>query len=761
MFAKVVVDIKASNLNETFDYLIPQELEDLIFIGSRVIVSFGFNDVLGYVVKIEEDSEYKDNIKPIKEVLDYEKELTDEQVELAKYLSTSLHAPLVNTLDLMMPAFLKSKQRKYLYINDYQKLHPTLAMLFKGKKKVLIDQEILQHFSLVKKEVAQGNIQITYDFYTYGKNKKVKIYHLINDSPQISEPRNRIINFLRSKKEATLDDICSECEVSKELVNKLVKEEILSYKEITPLTNLKQTPSLIKDVQFSLDQEQLYYKFYETEKKPYLLFSDDEHFIFKFIIKLIYDYILKNQEVVIVAPTILIVEEISLFIKKYIKNLNLITFHSKNAKSDNYDAFMNVKYQNFDCLVTTPMGIFLPFSKLGLIIVLDEDNQYYLYENYPYYDSREVLKKRALELNAKIILSSKTPSINSYYKAMMNQYILLEDHKVLNNNVITVDMRKEMLEENNIVLSKVLLEQIRLALQEKKISMLIVNNKSFSTIIKCRDCGNIFICPTCHVPLTLYKSKDVARCSYCGYQNEQYHTCDKCGSLNIVSYGFGLEQVYHKISMAFPQARIMQVDADNIKTLDDYNKIILGIEENTVDIIIGTNALTKKVNYDNIKVVSFLYIDSYLHANDYRGAEYTFNLIAKMTNKEVCIIQSYDVNHYAIKNAIINDYDTFYNFELNNRKLLNYEPFVEMNRIIITGPYKQMFHFAYYYRKALKHLIGEENILGPTYDFKEQGVKLIIKHQNYQGVIKVLDDAIKNFNDTKLNITFQRYPKVM
>ncbi|HEY8445163.1 MAG TPA: hypothetical protein VIK94_03420, partial [Bacilli bacterium] len=160
MFAKVVVDIKASNLNETFDYLIPQELEDLIFIGSRVIVSFGFNDVLGYVVKIEEDSEYKDNIKPIKEVLDYEKELTDEQVELAKYLSTSLHAPLVNTLDLMMPAFLKSKQRKYLYINDYQKLHPTLAMLFKGKKKVLIDQEILQHFSLVKKEVAQGNIQI-------------------------------------------------------------------------------------------------------------------------------------------------------------------------------------------------------------------------------------------------------------------------------------------------------------------------------------------------------------------------------------------------------------------------------------------------------------------------------------------------------------------------------------------------------------------------------------------------------------------------
>ena len=124
MFAKVVVNIKAQNLNESFDYKIPEELIDFVFVGSRVIVSFGFQDVLGYVIEISSDSIFKDNIKPIKEVLDYDKELTDEQVELAKYLSNSLHVPLVNTLDLMMPSFLKSKKRKYLYTSDLSKLDP-------------------------------------------------------------------------------------------------------------------------------------------------------------------------------------------------------------------------------------------------------------------------------------------------------------------------------------------------------------------------------------------------------------------------------------------------------------------------------------------------------------------------------------------------------------------------------------------------------------------------------------------------------------
>ncbi|HHU56362.1 MAG TPA: primosomal protein N' [Acholeplasmataceae bacterium] len=761
MFAKVVVNIKAQNLNESFDYKIPEELIDFVFVGSRVIVSFGFQDVLGYVIEISSDSIFKDNIKPIKEVLDYDKELTDEQVELAKYLSNSLHVPLVNTLDLMMPSFLKSKKRKYLYTSDLSKLDPRLVSLFNNKKKVLITDEILKHKDLIKDAIKTNQISVEYDVYSYGKSKKLRTYEVIDSGKQKSDVRNRIIDYLQKYPGASLDEVLISCDCSKEIIRTMVKEKIIKEKLIPALDINDSEITLKKKLDFTIDQSQLYYKFYETKNKPYLLFADSEEFMFDFYLQLIYDYSTKNKQVVIVAPTILIVEELSLYIKKNISGIKLYTFHSKNSKNDNYDTFMNVKYQNFDLLITTPMGIFLPFTNLGLIIVVDEDNPFYIYENFPYYDAKEVLKKRAESLDAKLILASKTPSIKSYYKALLNQYYLLEDHKVQNNNVITVDMRKELLEEQNIILSSILIDNIRTALKENKISMLIVNNKAFSTLIKCRDCGEVFTCSKCKVPLTLYKSKNVARCSYCGHQDDSFHTCHKCNSENIVSYGFGLEKVYHKVSMEFPQARIIQVDADNIKTLEDYNNTISAIEENTVDIIIGTNALTKKVNYDNIKVVCFLYIDSYLYANDFRGAEYTYNLIGKMTGKEVCIIQTNNVNHYAIQSALKNDYDNFYNLEIANRKLLNYEPYTEMNRIIITGPYDKLFHFAYYYRKALRHLIGIENILGPTYDFKEQGVKLIIKHNNFDGVVKVLDDAIKNFNEPRLNISFQRYPKVM
>ena len=759
MYAKVVVDIRSDNLNETFDYLIPDELQEFVFIGSRVMVSFGFQSVLGYVVEINETSEFDGNLKPILEVLDYEKELTNEQVELARYLSEELNTPLVTTLGLMTPSFLKEKQRKYLYINDYDKLHPDLAILFNGKKKVQFDKELLKNNQLIKSEIKKQNISIGYDIYTYGSSKKNKVYYLTDVFPQKSEVRNKIVTYVSKNPNCTADDIMQATDCSKNIIQTLVKDKVLNKKEIVNLKRTEEPISYINKYHFNVDQEQLLGKYHEGGLKPYLLFSNDEEFKMHFYFNIIMDNIRNGKQTVFFTPTILLAEELNIYFRRFLKGVDILTFHSKNTNSENYDVYTNIRHNNFSILITT-MGTFLPFTNVGLFVIIDEDNQNYIYDNYPYYDIRKVLIKRADVLGAKLIFDSATPAINTYYQTRLAKYYLLEYNIPPKSKVSIIDMREEVLESNNNIISSQLDSEIRAALSEKKISMLIVNNKAFSTLIKCRSCGEVLKCPQCKIPLSLVKNKDFAKCNLCGHKEEHYHICNKCGSDNIASYGFGLEQVNTVLSMKYPKANIMQVDSDNVKVLDDYTDVIEAIEEGTVDIIIGTNSLTNKLINDNIKVVAMLYVDSNLNLNDYRGAEYTYNLIAKMTNREVCIVQTYHKNHYAIVNAVINNYEGYYQQEINNRELLNYEPFTEMNRIVITGPYDKLFHFGYYYRKAIKRIIGEAGILGPSYDYRLQGVKLILKHNNYPAVIKVLNDAIKHFTK-EIQVSFERDPKGM
>lgn len=759
MVAKVVVDIKSQNINETFDYQVPEIYQDFVFIGSRVLVSFGFNEVMGYVVDLIENSEYDGNLKSIKEVFDYEQELTLEQVELAKFLSEELNAPMVTTLDLMLPSFLKEQKRQYLYIVNYDKLHPDLALLFNGRKKILIDKDILKYYSLIKKEISKDNIHIEYDFLVYGSRKKDKFYSLISLDAQISKVRNDIVHYLSHKEDASEDDIRQVTNCSKDILQKMVKEGTLAVKEKVILSDEVKTVENLSKYKFNIDQVQLIEKFKELGTKPYLLFSNDEEFKAQYYIRLINDYIKESKQIVIFTPTILLLEEFNVYLKKYFKGLNVFTYHSKNTKSENYDTYMNVKYQKYNVLLTTSMGAFLPFVDVGLFVVVEEDSQNYIYENYPYYDVREVLKTRASKLNAKIIFSTATPAIKTYYRTMLNQYYLLEYNIDLHHEVYVVDMKEELLEENNNIISTLLYDQIKLALEEKKISMLIVNNKAYATTIKCRECGKVLKCPKCKIPLTYHQGKNEARCNYCSYKTNVFNKC-QCGSDNMMSLGFGLEQVKDKISSLFPMAKIIQVDSDNVRNLDDYSNVINAIEENEADIIIGTNFLTKSLNYDNIKVVGLLYVDSYLNMNDHRGSEYTYSLIAKMTNKEVCVIQTYNKNHYAICYAAANDYENYYNKEIQNRELLNYEPFMEMNKITITGQFDKMYHFANYYRKAITHVIGD-NVLGPNYDYKLKGVKLIVKHNKYKEVVKVLNDAIRHFHDADLLVSFERYPKGM
>ena len=267
-------------------------------------------------------------------------------------------------------------------------------------------------------------------------------------------------------------------------------------------------------------------------------------------------------------------------------------------------------------------------------------------------------------------------------------------------------------------------------------------------------------CPNCKIPLVLHKEKNLARCNYCDYKIDQYSICEKCGSSNINTFGFGLEKVKEVITQYFPNKTILQVDSDILTKTDDYEKAIIDIEDGNVDIIIGTNILNKRINNYNIGLVCILSADRLLNSNDYRANEYTYNNIAKLINYDNLIIQTYYPNNEIIKYASTGDFDSYYEKEIERRKELQYFPFFEVNRITIQGEYKEKYHFANYFKKVYSRVV-QGSVLGPVYDSKIKGIKLLLKHNDYEKVIKVYDDTKQAFREQKLLVSFERKPKVI
>ncbi|MDD3192220.1 MAG: hypothetical protein PHP41_05680, partial [Bacilli bacterium] len=343
MIARVVVDIKASMANEYFDYLIPKELEPFCFIGSRVIIPFALRDVTGYVMELLDKSEFEGNLKAIKEVLAYEKELEMDQIVLAKHLCQEFPIRLIDALDLMIPSFLKEQQKRYLHIQNYQSLHPTLALLFNGKKKIQQDDTLKSHLSLIQKEIKKGNIEIGYEFVSYGERLKTRFYVLKEPLSVKSERRNEVIRYLTNKGKTAEDEIIRHTAANSALLRKMAKDKQIQamdefvFPEEKPIQIAEQTD-------FTYDQKQVIDQFEESKQKPSLLYCNDESFLIKFVLRQIKRMVANRQLTVVVVPNIIIAEEWATVLRKQTEGLTIHTYHSKNSKQDNYRTYINVKH---------------------------------------------------------------------------------------------------------------------------------------------------------------------------------------------------------------------------------------------------------------------------------------------------------------------------------------------------------------------------------------------------------------------------------
>ncbi len=638
MVADILVELKAKQIDQTFTYLIPDHLKDNIQVGMRVLVPFNRQELEGFVLKIYPEVKQEYSLKTIISLIDLEPILNAELLELGKYISKKTLSNLISCYQAMLPSALKAKHgfmvpKKFdtyleLINNNYQPTSP--------KQQTIID--LLMGGRLLKKDLVD-----------------------ISPSSLKTLIKNQVIKEI--KEEAYRLDNDSEKEVSTLILN---KEQNAAIKHI--LSNLNTfAPTLLYGVTGS------------GKTEVYM--------------QIINHVLNKKQEVIVLVPEISLTPQlVGSFKRRFGTNIAII--HSRLSDGEKYDEWRKIERGEVSIVIGARSAIFAPFTKLGLIIIDEEHSQTYKQENNPKYNTIDIALWRAKRYQIPLILGSATPSIESFTRAEAGIYQLLKMEDRVNHDlpkVMLIDMKEEI-RHNHKILSRLLVEKITDRLNKKEQIILLLNRRGYSTVITCHNCGFTDKCPNCDIPLTYHKTSNNMRCHYCGYGRRRLEVCPSCKSLDINEFGMGTQRLEEYIGKTFPTSRVIRMDMDTTSKKGSHEMIIDSFRNLEFDILIGTQMISKGLDFPKVTLVGVLNGDATLNIPDFRSAERTFQLLNQVAGRSgrgdisgEVIIQSYNIDHYSILKASTHDYVGFYNEELKIRQVLKYPPYYNLCLIKIMS----------------------------------------------------------------------------
>jgi len=711
MYASVLVEIISKNINKTFTYEKPDNMN--IQIGIRVQVPFGKQIVEGFVVDITNvKPEYE--TKKIIKAIDTKPVLNEEMLELGKYISNKTLCTLTNSYQTMLPKALKAK-------ND-----------------VKINKKYVTYI-VINKEVDL-------------KNKQKEIYDLVKEKGKVLKSTLSEIS-ISSLKTLLKNEIFKEI---KEEVNRLEQEQIKPYKKVT--LNEEQQNAVNKILK-------------EKKFKPFLLHGVTGSGKTEVYMHTIDEVLKDNKEVIVLVPEISLTPQLtSIFRARF--NDKIAILHSGLSDGERYDEWRKIEEKKVNIVVGARSAIFAPFTNLGLIIIDEEHSSTYKQENIPAYSTIDIAIKRAKTHNAMIVLGSATPSIESYTRAKVNVYELIEMKSRVNKQLPTiniVDMKDEIKLGNRILSSK-LKEKIKERLENKEQVIILLNRRGYVTTLTCHNCGETIKCPNCDIPLVNHKVQNKLKCHYCNYEKIVIDTCPKCKTKNLRSFGFGTEKLEELINLTFGDAKVIRMDVDTTTKKGAHAKIIKDFENHEYDILIGTQMIAKGLDFKDVTLVGVINGDASLNLPDYKSAERTYQLLnqvagrsGRSTKKGEVVIQVFNPDHYSIRYASLNDYKSFYETEMSIRKKLNYPPFSDI--LVVRIQDKSLDVCLNEGEKIVKYLKEEKDItvLGPTPALIPKinniyNVQIIVKYKEYKKVIDRVKYIYELYRKSKIKLEVEFNP---
>ena len=654
MYANVIVDISHEKLDKTFQYSIPDELLCDIRPGVCVDIPFGSRTITGYVIEVTDEPKYDPaRTKPLIGIKANSVAVEAKLIALAAWIRRNYGSTMNQALKTVIPVKKQAKEqvsRSIALKIDKVRARAQLALCEakNQKAKARLFRALLD---------ADEGAHLEYSFVTGKLSVSAATIRTLEQSGFIEViTQTGYRNPVEHMSVDTYDKVLNAAQQS---VVDAIQGDIAS--------GLRNT-YLIKGVTGS------------GKTEVYM--------------ELIAHCIQSGRQAIVLIPEIaLTYQTVMRFFSRFGNRVSII--NSRLSNGERYDQFERAKNGDIDIMIGPRSALFTPFSNLGLIIIDEEHENSYKSESVPRYHAREVAIEYARMSDAIVVLGSATPSVDSYYKAKTGVYRLLEldtrvDDRPLPKCEI-VDLRQELREGNRSILSTRLQELMEERLHNGQQTMLFLNRRGKSAFMSCRACGFVVKCPHCDVSLSEH-SGGVMVCHYCGYRQPVPKVCPSCGSKYISGFKAGTQKIEAMVAKRFPQARILRMDYDTTRAKDSYEKILQAFSNHEADILIGTQMIVKGHDFSNVTLVGVLAADMSLHVNDFHAAERTFALLTQAAGRAGrgklpgnVVIQTYDPDHYAIQTAKEQDYEAFYDKEIEYRRLMNYPPVWNMLLIHITS----------------------------------------------------------------------------
>ncbi|MGI5911762.1 MAG: replication restart helicase PriA [Syntrophomonadaceae bacterium] len=715
-YIQVLINMPIMPPVDLYIYHVPAPLISEIAFGKRVLVELAKRKVEGYIINENADPPEIDT-KPVLSVLDREAILTPDLYELALWLAETYICPLSRAISSMIPRKLSHKSGqvivpqinnndliKYLEIEN----SVTNSQLIKAliKRSSINYHEVVTHTKAneLKDLETKGIIYIagTYkgfrekrDDCVYVCSENLDNYKLIQLKRKA--PRQAEIIQMLYEKGAIL---CKELEekASRYSIKSLLKKEYIKIKQIH---------KNVEAYEPNLNQEQekvlraVNDAIVTAQGKEILLYGVTGSGKTEVYIRAALSCIERGKKVIMLIPEIALTRHLLDTVTGRIPKMAVI--HSSMSAGERYEEWKRIKQGETDLVIGTRSAIFAPLSNIGLIIIDEEQEYSYKQEQQPRYHAREVARERARRNNAVLLLGSATPSIETYYCSEIGKSIRLDMSyragDALLPEINIVDMKKVGLKARSQIISPLLEDKIMNALDRSEQCILFLNRRGFTPYTICRNCGNILTCPNCSVGLNYHKDQGIYLCHYCGNNYSNLAICPSCGSSYLQQTGYGTQRVEEDVRLMFPQARIARLDLDSSTLKGIQDKILQGMKDGNIDILIGTQMVAKGLDFPGVSLVGILDADGMLTLPDFRSGERCFQLIVQAAGRagrssisgEV-IIQTYNPDNQLLSYAAQQDYAAFYREEIKWRQMLNYPPFSHILRLVIISPEDKIAH---------------------------------------------------------------------
>lgn len=452
----------------------------------------------------------------------------------------------------------------------------------------------------------------------------------------------------------------------------------------------------------------------------------------------------EGKQVLLLVPEIALTPQMMERVNKRFQGAAAI-YHSALNAQEKYEQYMLVKQHRVSIVVGTRSAVFMPFDRLGLIIMDEEHDLSYKQDSSPRYHCRDMAMHRSRFHRCPLILASATPSLESYARAYKGVYELIEMPKRINEclpEVRIIEMKQALANQESYLLSNALLQAIDERLKQHEQIILLLNRRGYTPILRCVNCGYVMQCPHCDMAMNYHKDDNLLKCHTCGYTQKLPQHCPDCGKSVWRYLGMGTQRLEEFVQGKFPQARILRMDADTTGRKHAHEELLRRFEKREADILLGTQMIAKGLDFAHVTLVGILNGDALLNHSDYRCGELTYDLLEQASGRSgrhakagEVIIQAYDIDHYAITCAAKHDYRSFFVQEMNYRHLASYPPYAYLASIVFRHKQeKEAMECALYYVRQLQKEAGVK-VLGPAALGKsrdEYRVRILCKGKDQQ-----------------------------